>query len=64
MPALPTLDPATLPTLAAQVRPRPEEERWLEIPWEPKLHTGRAKAARLNKPILLWAMNGNPLGCV
>ena len=61
---VPTLDPATLPVLTALVRPRSEELRWLEIPWETGLWAGRAKAKALQRPIFLWAMNGNPLGCV
>lgn len=64
MSPLPTLAPATLPALAAQIRPRPGEERWLDIPWETKLWSGREQARRQNRPIFLWAMNGNPLGCV
>lgn len=59
-----SLDASTLPDLVAQVRPRPEEERWLRIPWVPSLHAGRLEALRRNPPIFLWAMNGNPLGCV
>lgn len=64
MPPIPALEVDTLPTLAAWVRPRPAEVRWLEIPWETRLGAGRARAHRLRRPIFLWAMNGNPLGCV
>jgi hypothetical protein len=62
--SLPGLDLDTLPTLAAQVRPRADELRWLDIPWETSLGAGRARARRLGRPMFLWAMNGNPLGCV
>lgn len=55
---------ATFDELRALVRPHPEELRWLEIPWVTDLWEGRAQAARQNRPIFLWAMNGNPLGCV
>jgi hypothetical protein len=50
--------------LHAAIRPRPEELRWMEIPWEVDLWTARRLAAKVGKPILMWAMNGNPLGCV
>ena len=45
------------------IRPSTEELRWREIPWQ----TDIAAACRLGdakeRPIFLWAMNGNPLGC-
>jgi hypothetical protein len=33
------------------------------IPWRTTLAEGARDAAREGKPILLWAMNGHPLGC-
>ena len=45
------------------VLPTAEEDRWLEIPWRTNLAEARAEAERQNKPVLLWVMNGNPLGC-
>lgn len=50
--------------LLAYIKPKPSELKWAEIEWEPDLWQGRQKAAKKNKPIFLWAMNGNPLGCV
>jgi len=47
----------------AYVRPKPEESKWLEIPWQTDLWEGRRLAMAEEKPIFLWAMNGNPLGC-
>jgi hypothetical protein len=49
--------------LIAYVRPKPEETRWLDIPWQTDLWEGRRLAMAEGKPIFLWAMNGNPLGC-
>ena len=49
--------------LIAAIQPRPAELRWLEIPWETDLWAARRLAAESGKPIFLWAMNGNPLGC-
>jgi hypothetical protein len=46
------------------IKPRPEERRWTQIPWEVDLWAARRRALDLGKPLLLWAMNGHPLGCV
>jgi hypothetical protein len=64
MPALPVLDATTLPELAAEVRPRPDEQRWLQVPWVEGVGAGRLEAVRRGRPMFLWAMNGHPLGCV
>jgi hypothetical protein len=63
LPALPR-DDAEFARLHASIRPRPEELRWTEIPWEVDLWEARRKAIEAGKPIFMWAMNGNPLGCV
>jgi hypothetical protein len=47
----------------AQVLPRPDEVRWQEIPWQTDIWQARRLALSEGKPIFLWAMNGNPLGC-
>ena len=57
------LDAASFRDLIAYVRPKPEESKWLEIPWQTDLWDGRRLAMAEGKPIFLWAMNGNPLGC-
>jgi hypothetical protein len=59
----PHLDAAAFRDLIAYVRPKPEESKWLEIPWQTDLWEGRRLAMAEGKPIFLWAMNGNPLGC-
>ena len=46
------------------IRPRAEELRWADIAWRTDLWDGSREAAALGRPIFLWAMNGNPLGCV
>jgi hypothetical protein len=51
------------PVLQALIKPKPGEERWLQIPWMTSLWEARGKAAAEGKPILLWEMDGNPLGC-
>lgn len=47
----------------ALIRPRPEEEKWLQIPWLTDLWEARQKAAAEGKPILLWEMDGSPMAC-
>ncbi|MFY9345981.1 MAG: hypothetical protein WAT39_26055 [Planctomycetota bacterium] len=67
--------PALLPTLAAQtfdaatferdlaaIVPRPDELAWRTIAWRTELRTALVEASRADKPVLLWAMNGHPLG--
>jgi len=49
--------------LAALVRPDPGEEKWAEVNWQTSLWEARQKAAKEGKPILLWEMDGHPLGC-
>jgi hypothetical protein len=49
--------------LQALIKPQPEEEKWLQIPWSASLSAARKRAAAEGKPILLWEMDGHPLGC-
>jgi hypothetical protein len=46
------------------ILPTREESAWLRIGWRDQFRTALRDAGRLDKPILLWAMNGHPLGCV
>jgi hypothetical protein len=57
-------DAAEFAPLHTSIKPRPDELRWREIPWETDLWEARRRAAGEGKPLLMWAMNGNPLGCV
>jgi hypothetical protein len=45
------------------VRPVVGEDPFATIPWETSLWDARTKAAAAGKPILLWEMDGHPLGC-
>jgi hypothetical protein len=62
-------DPRLRPTpenftkFQAFLRPRPEEEKWLQIPWLTDLWQARKKAAAEGKPVLLWEMDGSPMAC-
>ena len=58
------VEPAQFGKLHALIKPGAEEEKFLQIPWLTNLGDARAKAAAEGKPILLWEMDGHPLGCV
>ena len=45
------------------LKPKPDELRWQEIPWQTDIREACRIAATEGKPVFLWAMNGNPLGC-
>jgi len=63
----PASEPAPTPDqfdkLRALIKPHSGEDKWAEIPWTANLWEARQRAAALGKPILLWEMDGNPLGC-
>jgi hypothetical protein len=40
------------------------KEKWRQIQWRHDLWNARIESAKVGKPIFLWAMNGDPLGCV
>lgn len=48
--------------LFRQICPAPGELRWQKIGWAPSLWAGVVEAHAQKKPILLWTMNGHPLG--
>jgi len=45
------------------VPPGAGEDQFASIPWQVKLWDARKLAATEGKPILLWEMDGHPLGC-
>src|SRR5258706_5773804 len=49
--------------LHAAVAPSGDGERWMEIPWQTNLSAARKKAQEEGKPLLMWIMDGHPLGC-
>lgn len=55
--------PAGLEEKVRSVLPTAAEDRWLQIPWRADLAAARAEAQRAGKPLYLWVMDGNPLGC-
>lgn len=45
------------------IAPTEAELDWETIPWLATFHEGIVKADAEDKPLLLWVMNGHPLGC-
>lgn len=36
---------------------------WNSIPWQTSLLKAQQQAAKEHKPLFIWSMDGNPLGC-
>ena len=49
--------------LLTVIKPNKSETKWEQIPWTTDLWAARGQAAAQGKPILLWEMDGHPLGC-
>ena len=45
------------------ITPPQNELAWTRIPWLSTFSEGMIQANTLQKPVLLWVMNGHPLGC-
>jgi hypothetical protein len=57
------INPAQFEKLRGVIRPQASEQKWTEIRWLADLWEARRQAAAQGKPILLWEMDGHPLGC-
>jgi hypothetical protein len=42
---------------------QPNNSPWLTIPWKISVLNAQQSAAKEDKPIFIWAMDGHPLGC-
>jgi hypothetical protein len=58
------IPPVEFPNIQALIKPDPGEDAWSKIPWLTDLWQARKIAAAQGKPILVWEMDGHPLGCV
>jgi hypothetical protein len=56
-----SLTPAQLAARAAQLRPRPDETRWMQIPWVRSIAEGVKIAQAEHRPIMLWNVDYEPL---
>jgi hypothetical protein len=62
-PAVEPVAPGQFDRLHRLIRPQPAEQKWEQVPWLTDLWEARRQAAEQGKPILLWEMDGHPLGC-
>lgn len=62
-PEWPRLDGLAVHEWAARLEPAAKDRAWLEIPWHASFHDGLQAADAADRPLLLWLMNGHPLGC-
>ncbi len=53
----------TYATYRDQILPSEAESAWQQIEWYPSYAEGLREASKQQKPVLLWVMNGHPLGC-
>jgi hypothetical protein len=60
----PQLDQTSYRKLFELCKPCADKEAWTEIAWIGEFWQGRQQAARVGKPMFIFAMNGHPLGCV
>jgi hypothetical protein len=60
----PVLDEKSYKKWSEFIRPSEAELKWKKIPWRTDLVAAAAEAKALNRPILLWSDQGNPLGLV
>ena len=66
IPACAQLPPLTLSSLdryQQAVEPTPDEVAFLEIDWQSTLGKAVAIAHEADKPLMIYVMNGHPLGC-
>jgi hypothetical protein len=52
----------TLAEWRAAIEPTAEELAFMRIPWRASLWSAVQEAQSAERPVLLWAMNGHPLG--
>ena len=61
--AVEPIAPGDFARLHKLIKPDGNENSWESIPWRPTLTEARREALGEGKPILLWEMDGHPLGC-
>jgi len=62
-PEAPELRRIDLAEWRVHLLPGEVDMRFARIPWEPTFLDGVRLASEQERPLLLWLMNGHPLGC-
>tara|TARA_A100001015_G_C15026072_1_gene730563 strand:+ start:2921 stop:3163 length:243 start_codon:yes stop_codon:yes gene_type:complete len=57
------LNKNTYPMWQDFIQPTRKELAWAQIPWLSTFYDGLIKSNKDQQPLLLWVMNGHPLGC-
>ena len=60
---LPLLDKTTIDLYQTAIEPTDDEVAFLKIDWKSQLSKAVAVAHESEKPLLIYVMNGHPLGC-
>ena len=58
-----TLTDATYEKTRDEILPTKDELAWQALGWRTSLWAGVVDAQKAEKPVLLYVMNGHPLGC-
>jgi len=58
-----TLNDDTYQIWKEYIQPTEAELKWSSIPWKSSFGDGLIDSHLEQKPLLLWVMNGHPLGC-
>lgn len=58
-----SLDEGNFTAWRDRILPDESELGWEKIPWLTSFGEGVHEASRRERPLLLWMMNGHPLGC-
>jgi len=61
--ALFTLNEETYGMWREYIEPTEIDLAWTGIPWRSSFQEGLIESSIKQKPMLMWAMNGHPLGC-
>jgi hypothetical protein len=61
--ALPVFSHADIPAWREHIRPAAEDVAFEQIPWLASFEQGVRASDAQAKPLLMWVMNGHPLGC-
>lgn len=57
------LNDQTFDAWVERIAPSEDELAWRAIPWRSAFCDAVVEAEEAKKPLLIWAMNGHPLGC-